>query len=245
MERGVTQGQAGSARRRRWAALLIASLITLVLLDGTSLDLTMARWWGYPTGFSMRDHPVLDKVLYTEAKQMALYLMLALTANIAWPQGAFADLRQRDRAWMVLNVVAVALVVPSLKRWSDSACPWDLAEFGGDYALISHWDFSQSLPTMGHCFPGGHAVAGYAFFPVAFWLCAKRPNAARVVFALTLFAGSTLGVAQQMRGAHFMSHTLWSAWLCCASAWLFYEISSKIDAWWLKRSGNVQRTTAN
>ena len=32
-----------------------------------------------------------------------------------------------------------------------------------------------------------------------------------------------LGLAQQMRGAHFMSHTLWTAWLCwtCGMA-LFY-----------------------
>jgi membrane-associated PAP2 superfamily phosphatase len=38
--------------------------------------------------------------------------------------------------------------------------------------------------------------------------------------ALALAAGSVLGLSQQMRGAHFMSHTLWTAWLCWTLAWL-------------------------
>ena len=36
-------------------------------------------------------------------------------------------------------------------------------------------------------------------------------------------AGLLLGLGQQWRGAHFMSHTLWSAWICwmvgLAMAW--------------------------
>ena len=32
-------------------------------------------------------------------------------------------------------------------------------------------------------------------------------------------AGFALGLAQQMRGAHFMSHTLWTAWLCWTASW--------------------------
>jgi membrane-associated PAP2 superfamily phosphatase len=32
--------------------------------------------------------------------------------------------------------------------------------------------------------------------------------------------GLVLGVAQQMRGAHFMSHTLWTGWLCWTTGWL-------------------------
>jgi len=29
-----------------------------------------------------------------------------------------------------------------------------------------------------------------------------------------------LGIGQQLRGAHFMSHTLWTGWLCWMTAWL-------------------------
>ena len=33
-----------------------------------------------------------------------------------------------------------------------------------------------------------------------------------------LIAGLALGLSQQMRGAHFMSHTLWTAWFCWVTA---------------------------
>ena len=33
-----------------------------------------------------------------------------------------------------------------------------------------------------------------------------------------MLAGLLLGLAQQVRGAHYMSHTLWTAWFCWATA---------------------------
>jgi membrane-associated PAP2 superfamily phosphatase len=36
---------------------------------------------------------------------------------------------------------------------------------------------------------------------------------ARGWLVCTLIAGLLFGLAQQWRGAHFMSHTLWTAWL--------------------------------
>lgn len=37
--------------------------------------------------------------------------------------------------------------------------------------------------------------------------------------ALPLTLGLVFGIGQQLRGAHFLSHDLWTAWLCwlCAS----------------------------
>jgi membrane-associated PAP2 superfamily phosphatase len=36
---------------------------------------------------------------------------------------------------------------------------------------------------------------------------------------IAVLAGLILGLSQQMRGAHFMSHTLWTAWLCWTVGW--------------------------
>ena len=33
---------------------------------------------------------------------------------------------------------------------------------------------------------------------------------------LTFVPGALLGLYPQLRGAHFMTHTLWSAWIACA-----------------------------
>jgi membrane-associated PAP2 superfamily phosphatase len=37
-----------------------------------------------------------------------------------------------------------------------------------------------------------------------------------------------LGLAQQVRGAHYMSHTLWSAWACWVAGLLVEEA---VQAW--------------
>ena len=45
-----------------------------------------------------------------------------------------------------------------------------------------------------------------------------------------LLAGLALGLAQQMRGAHFMSHTLWSAWLCWTCCWICDMVTTQLQA---------------
>ncbi len=66
----------------------------------------------------------------------------------------------------------------------------------------------------GGCFPAGHASAAFAYAGGWFaWRRAAPALARRWLFG-ALAAGLLLGVAQQMRGAHYMSHTLWTAWIC-------------------------------
>ncbi|MGO4610743.1 hypothetical protein AB4142_30890, partial [Variovorax sp. 2RAF20] len=46
--------------------------------------------------------------------------------------------------------------------------------------------------------------------------CGRRvsPRAAVLWLCASLAAGLALGLSQQLRGAHYMSHTLWTAWIC-------------------------------
>ena len=47
------------------------------------------------------------------------------------------------------------------------------------------------------------------------WL-PNNPRRAALVFLAGIGAGFTLGWVQQMRGQHFLTHTLWTAWLSSA-----------------------------
>jgi len=111
-------------------------------------------------------------------------------------------------------------VVSSLKSLSATSCPWDLAEFGGVARYASHWALGMVDGGGGRCFPAGHASAGFAFVGGYFALRRRQPRAARLWLAASLAAGLVLGGAQQVRGAHFMSHTLWTGWLCWTTGWL-------------------------
>jgi membrane-associated PAP2 superfamily phosphatase len=51
---------------------------------------------------------------------------------------------------------------------------------------------------------------------------------ARRWLAAVVIAGLLLGLSQQWRGAHFMSHTLWTAWLCGVTGHV-------VDAWMRRR----------
>jgi membrane-associated PAP2 superfamily phosphatase len=48
---------------------------------------------------------------------------------------------------------------------------------------------------------------------------------ARLWLACAVAAGLLLGLVQQWRGAHFMSHTVWSAAVCWA-------VAALVDAMW-------------
>ena len=84
----------------------------------------------------------------------------------------------------------------------------------------SHWALGVVDGGGGRCFPAGHASAGFAFVGGYFALRHKAPAAARWWLAAAVLAGLVLGGAQQVRGAHFMSHTLWTGWLCWTVGWL-------------------------
>lgn len=47
---------------------------------------------------------------------------------------------------------------------------------------------------------------------------AVAPRAVRVWLVAVGLAGLVLGLAQEWRGAHYMSHTLWTAWVCWSVA---------------------------
>jgi membrane-associated PAP2 superfamily phosphatase len=90
----------------------------------------------------------------------------------------------------------------------------------GGVAWVSHWQWTHSDGGPGHCFPAGHASAGFAWL-VGYFAWPQGSAVARRWLIGALIAGLTLGVAQQLRGAHFMSHTLWTSWICWTWAWCF------------------------
>jgi membrane-associated PAP2 superfamily phosphatase len=136
-----------------------------------------------------------------------------------WPRADRAKNPTRaERIAATVAVLASLTLVPALKRVSATSCPWDLAVFGGVARVVSHWRVGVVDGGPGHCFPSGHAVAAFQFFAFALLWRGRRPALASAWLAVTLLAGSAFGVAQIVRGAHLVSHTLWSAWLCGAIA---------------------------
>ena len=168
----------------------------------------------------MRDQWFFVQVLHEGARRLGWLLVLLLALSVWWPRGFLRKLDASERLQMAVSALLSLAVVSITKNLSATSCPWDLAQFGGVARHVSHWALGVLDGGSGRCFPAGHASAGFAFLGGYFALRHKAPTAARWWLAGALLAGFVLGAAQQVRGAHFMSHTLWTGWLCWTTGWL-------------------------
>jgi membrane-associated PAP2 superfamily phosphatase len=217
----VEEGRAprGTAAIWLWT---FGALALLIAWDASGLDLALARLVGDAHGFSLRDHWLTSALLHDGMRQLACVAGAWLLAGIWWPVGVLRRLPRRARIQWAASLVLGLALTSLLKHASRTSCPWDLAEFGGTASYLSHWVWGLGDGGPGHCFPAGHASAAFAFIGGFFALRPASARLARGCLALVLATGFVLGLAQQARGAHFMSHTLWTAWFCWGAAWLVH-----------------------
>lgn len=199
--------------RRLWG-LTLALLLLLALWDASGLDLALARLSGTAQGFVWRSQPVFVALAHTWPRRLSSALLLACIVGCFRPWGLLRGLTKAQRWQLVASIVLAMIGITLLKRWNTTSCPWDLAEFGGAVRYVSHWAWGVYDQGPGHCFPAGHASAGFGF--LAGWFALRRARSAYAMpwLVAALVFGLVLGVTQQLRGAHYMSHTLWTAWIC-------------------------------
>jgi membrane-associated PAP2 superfamily phosphatase len=198
-----------------WSAL---SLLLLLIWDFSGLDLQVAQWFGSARGFPLESHWFWRGVLHEDIRYLPWLLELVLLLAMFFPFGAIKQLPVERRVQLALSTFVALLVVSGIKQYSTTSCPWDLKQFGGAATYLSHWALGLADGGGGRCFPAGHASAGFAFLGGFFVFRHGLPRTARRWLWGALAAGLVLGLAQQVRGAHYMSHTLWTAWLCWVSA---------------------------
>ena len=211
------------------AACLLAALVVNLAWDFAARDLPLARVFGGANGFPLRDAWPLNGLLHDGGRLAAWLVALALGVGVWWPWGSLERLDLGRRMQLALTPLILVMLVALLKAFSATSCPWGLHEFGGAAHFVSHWSFlSGADGGSGHCFPAGHAAAGFAFVGGYFAFRHDAPTIARRWLAGALIAGFAFGIAQQLRGAHFMSHTLWTGWLCAAVAWLLDGVVMRV-----------------
>jgi membrane-associated PAP2 superfamily phosphatase len=199
----------------RWRQDVLVALIGLALLlawDGSNADLTLIAAYGNPTGFALRDHWFTRTLMHEGGRALGWATLIALLINLRWPWSPALTLQLRWR-WVGITLLCL-LLVPGLKQLSSTSCPWDLRLFGGAAEHLSHWRWAVADGGPGRCFPSGHATAAFAFISGWFMLRDAYPRAARIWLVAVIVVGVAFGWAQMARGAHFASHTLWTAWLC-------------------------------
>jgi membrane-associated PAP2 superfamily phosphatase len=140
---------------------------------------------------------------------------------------------RRDLAFVLLAGASGPVIIGGLKAVSHIYSPWDLQVFGGKQPYLRIFDYVPRHAPVGHAFPAGHASGGFAWFSVFFALRRRAIRGYRYSLLLPLLLGFSFGLAQQARGAHFLSHDLVALATCwlCAVAWtrLFYAEAPHLE----------------
>ncbi|MGV3742730.1 MAG: phosphatase PAP2 family protein [Burkholderiaceae bacterium] len=196
-----------------WALVLIA------LGRHTGIDLRLSNWM-YDENlaeFPWRDTWFASVFMHKWMKYLFILVGMCaaavLLASRYIPAMARSSDQKRRLAVVVLSFLSVPLIISLMKSQSIHHCPWDLERYGGFAPYLRLFDSLPEGIKPGHCFPAGHASSAL-WLPAfaAFWL-PHQPRRALFIFVMGLLPGLLLGWVQQMRGAHFLSHTLWSAWI--------------------------------
>jgi membrane-associated PAP2 superfamily phosphatase len=200
-------------------ALLVAAIALIYVGRYTDIDLLIADWmYDFSAGrFPWKETWFTTVFMHQWVKELSIGFVLALAASLIIDK--VLDLHwyspaTRSRLYVVvLTYVAVPIIVSLLKSHSIHACPWSIDRYGGAAPYLRLFDTLPAGVVAGHCFPAGHAsgVFGLAAFAI-FWL-PERPKAAVLAFLLGSIPGLSLGWVQQLRGAHFLTHTLWAMWI--------------------------------
>ncbi|HZV62415.1 MAG TPA: phosphatase PAP2 family protein [Methylophilaceae bacterium] len=202
--------------------LLASALFILWLGEYTNTDLLLANWFFDPQSrtFPWRYNWLASTFLHYWVKKALVafgFLLMAVVVVDAVKHLPGISARRRVRLRVVAwSALFIPLVISTIKSHSVLACPWDLQRYGGDAPYLRLLDAVPPGLQAGHCFPAGHASAGLwlAAFAV-FWL-PEQPAKAMRVFLAGLGVGILMGIVQQVRGAHFLTHTLWSVWIAIA-----------------------------
>lgn len=203
--------------------ILLGSAALLVWLGrSTNADLYLADLM-FDAGlgeFPLRDVWFFDEFMHHTMKALMIGVGLAPAAALladALRGGRLLEARtRRALAVVVGSAVLVPLAISSMKALSIHHCPWSLSRYGGFAPYLRIFDSLPAGVSAGHCFPAGHASSALWLPALAtFWL-PERSMKAAVIFVVGLIPGLALGLAQQARGAHFLTHTLWSAWVAAA-----------------------------
>ena len=199
--------------------LLTAPIVILLLGQYSDLDLVLADFlfdpvtrkfpWRHAWLTDAFGHVMLKKVLIA----MAGIPLLLCAWDMVRPMAKWSSWFRLRMRVVALSALCIPLSVSTFKALSSSHCPWDIERYGGTAPYIRLLESLPESMAPGHCLPAGHATSALWLVSIALFWWPHRPRAALLVGFMLLFLGFGIGWMQQMRGAHFLSHTLWSMWI--------------------------------
>lgn len=217
---------------RFWFRHALLPFLLFVLLaahfERTDLDLVCSDWFYDPLRhiWPHKRSWWADGLIHRGGRN--LVALLALGALTLWGL-SFRVVRlhpwRRAALYLVLVIALGTGSVAAAKALINRHCPWDYDRYGGSVPYTRLFDPAPSGSKPGHGFPAGHASGALSLMGSYFVFYGRRRRLALAGLAFGLGLGALFGFGQLARGAHFVSHNLWSAAICWYVALLLYAFA--------------------
>lgn len=192
---------------------LLAWLVLSLLSMGLGGDFWLAdRLYALQGGrWALQNAFVTQQLIHLLGRDVSTAAWLGVLAFwvFARTRPALTEWR-RPLAYLLLSTLIAIVLASGLKSLTNMDCPWDLTRYGGSRAFFGLFDLRPDGMKRGVCFPAGHASAGYAWVALYFFFLMAQPRLRWIGLAVGLGLGALFGFSQQLRGAHFLSHDVWT-----------------------------------
>jgi len=176
-----------------------------------------------------KDDPLPRLFFYTGAKRAVIVfgLLTLIAFGLSFKRSALVPYRQR-LLMVALSLILVPTIVAGSKNITNVHCPWATDRYGGDQPyvkVLEHYPPGDYPRRVGKCFPAGHPTGGFALMSLFFVFSTAKSQ--RRALALGLTTGWIMGGFQMLKGAHFLSHVIFSmiaSWMVILGVhWLLYR----------------------
>jgi membrane-associated PAP2 superfamily phosphatase len=206
---------------------LLAFIPLLSILELSSIDLWLAdalyTWEGGAWG--LKKNWLVYGIMHHDGKQL-IYLVGFVALLLAGSSRKVTALRpfRGSIFYLLICMAIIPTGIAFVKHFSQVPCPWSLVNYGANRIYQHNLSYPLGFGRGEHCFPSGHASGGYAVLALYF---AAYPHVTKNAWRFLLpgiLLGTSFGLAQQLRGAHFLSHDLWTAFFCWFLSLLIFSL---------------------
>lgn len=205
-------------------AIILVCFAWLAAANGWDEKVTAHYFNDQLQAFPLRDSWLLKSLLHDTGKLVPVGVALLLLCIRIHGHASHSRWHgwRSDVVYALMVLLISTGIAGALKDNVPLACPWSLAEYGGSkvHFKMAAW-LSGLIPAgvgAGHCWPSGHAAGAFGMIGLYFVMRTRGHETALPLLFVLVGWGALSGWAQIARGAHFISHVLWSAAICWAVA---------------------------
>lgn len=207
--------------RRFWFfhALLPALVLggAIVLFETSDWDLFLSDPFYDVTrgGWYLKQNWWMEQIIHRAGRD--LVAVIGIGSLLAWIISFFRIRLQPWRRACLYLALCIGMgtgLVAIGKSTINRHTPWSYDRYGGPVPYVRL--FNHPVPGFppGHDFPAGHAAGGFALMGSYFIFYRSKRRLAWAGLATGALVGSVFAIGQQLRGAHFASHNLWTILIC-------------------------------